>query len=323
MPGPPAPGGQRSALVAAGADGGGTPVNGSGRDGGLDAVRLVVVTPARNESEHLPHTIASMRAQRLVPLRWVIVDDGSTDGTGERARELGGDIPWMEVVTRHDRGERRPGGGVVEAFYAGYERVAHLDWTHLVKLDADLEFGPDYFAVIVGRMLADRDLGIAGGMIENLVDGRRVLEQHPRFHVRGATKVYTRACWEAIGGLHAVKGWDTLDELQAARRGFRTVSFDDVRLVQRRFTGDGTGQWINWNKNGEAAYVCGYHPAYLVAKAVRRAFVRPWLVASVGLLVGYARAALRRRPRVDDAELRAFVREQQWRRLTGRSSLWR
>lgn len=285
--------------------------------------RLVVVTPARDEADNIPHTIASMRAQTLVPLRWVIVDDGSSDGTGELARRLTVDCSWIDVVERRDRGSRRPGGGVVEAFYAGFRTVKDTDWTHLLKLDADLEFGPDYLARVVARMLADPTLGIAGGMIENLIDGRRVLEQHPRFHVRGATKIYSRACWEAIGGLHAVKGWDTLDELQAARRGFRTESFADIRLVQRRFTGDGTGQWINWKKNGEAAYVCGYHPAYLVAKAVRRAFVRPWVVASVGLVVGYVRAAVRRRPRVDDPELLAFVRDQQWRRLTGRDSLWR
>ncbi len=296
---------------------------GAATTGPTGDVRCVVVTPARDEADNIAHTIASMRAQTLTPVRWVIVDDGSSDGTGELARALTADCDWIEVVERHDRGSRRPGGGVVEAFCAGFARVSDLDWTHVVKLDADLEFGPDYFDRILGRMLEDPELGIAGGMIENLIDGRRVLEEHPRFHVRGATKFYSRACWEAIGGLHAVKGWDTLDELQAARRGFRTESFEDVRLVQRRFTGDGTGQWVNWKKNGEAAWVCGYHPAYLAAKAVRRAFVRPWLVASAGLLVGYLRAAARRRPRVDDPELLAFVREQQWRRLTGRSSLWR
>lgn len=283
----------------------------------------VVVSPARDEAELLPFTLKSMAAQTWRPAKWVIVNDGSSDGTGEIARAFAAEHDWIEVIDRTDRGSRRPGGGVVEAFYEGFAHVADIDWGYVVKLDSDLELPPDYFERCLRRMEAEPGLGIAGGMIENDINGRLVLEEHPEFHVRGATKIYRRACWDAIGGVHAVKGWDTLDELKAARCGFETRSFRDIVLVQRRFTGDGQGQWPNWKKNGEAAYVCGYHPLFVLAKAVRRCFVRPWVVAGAGLLVGYFRAVITRRERVDDPELLAFVREQQWRRLTGRSSHWR
>lgn len=283
----------------------------------------VVVSPARDEADYISYTLESMAAQTWRPARWVIVNDGSSDGTGDLAREFAQQHDWIEVIDRRDRGSRRPGGGVVEAFLEGFAEVDDIAWEFVVKLDSDLDLPPDYFERCLRRMLDDPELGIAGGMIENDLDGRLVLEETPQFHVRGATKIYRRSCWDAIDGVLAVKGWDTLDELKATRAGFTTRSFRDIVLVQRRFTGDGQGQWPNWRKNGEAAYVCGYHPAFVVAKAARRCFVRPWVIAGIGLFVGYAQAVLSRREKIDDPELLAFVREQQWRRLTGRSSVWR
>ncbi|MEZ5245291.1 MAG: glycosyltransferase family A protein [Acidimicrobiales bacterium] len=283
----------------------------------------VVVSPARDEAEYLPYTMRSMVAQTWRPAKWVIVNDGSTDGTGEIAREFAADHDWIEVIDRRDRGSRRPGGGVVEAFSEGFALMDGIDWEFAVKLDSDLDLPEDYFERCLQRMIDEPELGIAGGMIENDIDGKLVLEEHPMFHVRGATKIYRRSCWDAIGGIHAVKGWDTLDELKAALNGYTTRSFRDIILIQRRFTGDGQGQWPNWQKNGEAAYVCGYHPAFVLAKAVRRCFIRPWVIAGAGLVVGYCKAVINRRERVDDPELLAYVREQQWRRLTGRSSAWR
>ncbi len=283
----------------------------------------VVVSPARDEEDYLPYTLGSMAEQTWRPARWVIVNDGSSDATGELARKFAEAHDWIEVIDRVDRGSRRPGGGVVEAFQEGFARMGDIEWDFVVKLDSDLDLPSDYFERCLRVMLAEPQLGIAGGMIDNDINGKLVREEHPEFHVRGATKIYRRECWDAIDGIHAVKGWDTLDELKATLSGYTTRSFRDIVMIQRRFTGDGQGQWPNWKKNGEAAYVCGYHPAFVLAKAVRRCFIRPWLVAGAGLLTGYFKAAIGRRERVDDEELLAFVRVQQWRRLTGRSSAWR
>ena len=290
---------------------------------GLENFAYVVVTPVRDEEKFLGRTIASMRAQTIPPRAWVIVDDGSKDRTGEIAEAAAREVAWIQVVRRSDRGFRAAGGGVVDAFYAGFERLAGMEWDFLVKLDGDLDFESDYFERCLAHFAQRPDLGIGGGVIYSRIGGLLREEEHPAFHVRGATKIYRRACWDQIGGLLRVPGWDTLDEVKANQLGWRTASFPDVRIVQQRFTGDGGGQWQTWVKNGRAAYICGYHPLFVLARAARRLLGKPYLSASAGLLYGYLTARRSGAQRVADAGLIRYLREQQIRRLSGRSTIWR
>lgn len=284
--------------------------------------RYAVVSPARDEEAFLADTIECMVAQSAPPAEWVIIDDGSRDRTGEIAEEYARKHDWIRVVHREDRGFRQAGGGVIDAFYAGFDRLSIRDWDFVVKLDADLVFAGDYFARCLAEFAARPRLGIGGGVIYNEIDGRLELEKHPAFHVRGATKIYRRACWQEIGGLHRVAGWDTLDEVKANQLGWETRSFADVPLRQKRFTGDAAGQWSNWVKNGRASYISGYHPLFLLAKAAARLPRRPRLTASAGLVVGFFGALAARTPQIDDPELIRYLRRQQLRRLVGRSSVW-
>lgn len=283
----------------------------------------VVVTPARDEARFIERTVQCMAAQTHRPTQWVVVNDGSSDETGAILDRWAKELPWLRVVHREDRGFRAAGSGVMEAFYAGYEVLDVADWRFLVKFDGDLSFEADYFQRCLEEFERDPRLGVGGGVIYNRIDGELVLEHHPRFHVRGATKIYRRELWEQMGGLIRQPGWDTLDEVKANQLGWTTRSFDEPHLVQERFTGDAAGQWRNWVKNGRASYITGYHPLFLVAKACARAARRPYLKATFGLLVGFFGAALRRVPRIDDRELIRFLQRQQLRRLMGRESVWR
>ena len=168
----------------------------------------VVITPARNEAAHIGDTIASMVSQTLPPRRWIIVDDGSSDQTGSIIDAAARQHAWILSIHRKDRGFRHQGGGVVEAFYEGYQLVLTEPWEFLVKLDADLSFGPGYFKDCLDQFARDDKLGIGGGTICQALGDRLVCEcpGAPRFHVRGATKIYRRACWDAIGGLVTPQG---------------------------------------------------------------------------------------------------------------------
>jgi poly-beta-1,6-N-acetyl-D-glucosamine synthase len=289
---------------------------------GFGQPSYVVVTPCRDEEEHLEGTIVSMVAQTVRPTQWIIVNDGSTDGTGEILERYASLHPWIVVVERVDRGHRLNGSGVMHAVHDGLSRIDIESWDFLVKLDADLVFEPAYFEECLARFGADSSLGIGGGVVASEVDGRLIDEKHPKFHVRGATKIYRRACWAEIGGLHVVKGWDTLDELKANMEGWSTRSFEDLVVVQKRYTGAAQGQLSNWRKNGEGCWIAGYHPLFLIVRAFVRGFRRPLVIPTVGLISGYFGAALRRTPRISDRELIRYVRRQQIRKLTGRSSAW-
>jgi glycosyltransferase involved in cell wall biosynthesis len=283
----------------------------------------VIVTPAKDEGEYLEQTLRSVISQTLRPQKWVIVDDGSKDKTGTLIEEASKKHPWIVAVHRRDTGIRKPGGPHIEAFYAGYALVSNDPWEYLVKMDADLDFESDYFETCLRHFHSDEKLGLAGGAICYSSGGELVEESpsDPIFHVRGATKIYRRACWEGIGGIIKAPGWDTADELKANMLGWKTRTFKDLKLNHLRHHGASYGKWRNWVKNGLANYINGYHPLFMMAKCAKRAVSSRSAVMTVGLGYGFLSGYVKRVPRIEPEVIR-YVRREQIRCLSFRRSLW-
>jgi hypothetical protein len=194
----------------------------------------------------------------------------------------------------------------------------------LVKLDGDLSFDLDYFENCFARFEQDDKLGIAGGTICSNAGGiiEAEAKDDPRFHVRGATKIYRFACWRDIGGLVKAPGWDTLDEVKANMLGWTTSTLSGINAVHHRPTGAAYGAWNDRVKGGMANYISGYHPLFMLLKCVKRMVEKPYLVGGFGLLYGFAKGYLNKIPQVEDRALIQYFREQQINRLLGRKSLW-
>jgi poly-beta-1,6-N-acetyl-D-glucosamine synthase len=286
-------------------------------------MRYVIITPVRDEEKRIGATIESVRHQSLLPAEWVIVDDGSTDRTGEIIDRYAAQYSWIRVIHRENRGFRKSGGGVMEAFYEGYNALDSSDWDFIVKLDGDLTFDCDYFDKCFEYFRRDPELGIGGGEIYHDFCGTLKVEANPRFHVRGATKIYRRACWKAIGGLWPAPGWDTIDEVKANMLGWKTYAFTDLRLLHHRFTGSEEGLLRDRVKHGVACYVSGYHPVYVLASSVLRVTQKPYVVGSAAILYGFLRGYLNQSPRVEDRSYIGYIRGQQLRRLCGMQTIWR
>jgi glycosyltransferase involved in cell wall biosynthesis len=284
--------------------------------------KYAIVTPVRDEAFYIRETIKSVAAQTVTPTKWVIVDDGSTDGTGEIIDEFAKSFDWALAVHRENRGFRSAGGGVVEAFYEGYNCVYDGDWDFIVKLDGDLLFEADYFERCLIKFLQNTELGIGGGEIYNRVGGRLLKEKNPQFHVRGATKIYRRACWDGIDGLIRAPGWDTLDEVKANMLGWKTCTFADIHVVQLKSTGSADGSWKNWVKNGRGSYISCYHPLFMAAKCVRHIFAKPYLLGAAALFWGFFSCYFSRVEQISDENLKRYIRQQQLRKLMLRRSIW-
>jgi glycosyltransferase involved in cell wall biosynthesis len=253
----------------------------------------------------------------------MIVNDGSIDGTGAIADSYARQHHWISVCHRDDRGFRKSGGGVVDAFNDGYDNLRTRDWDFIVKLDGDLSFAREYFHSCFRAFDEDETLGIAGGMIYNVINGKAYPEVCPAFHVRGATKIYRRACWNAIGGFWPAPGWDTMDEVKAQRLGWATRTLPYLRVFHHRPTGKNDGMWGAGFKNGRANYICGYHPLFMLLKCIRHLPKRPYLIESLALSSGFISGYLKRIPRVDDTATIKYLRRQQLIRLVRGATIWR
>jgi len=290
---------------------------------GQGACKYVIVSPVRDEEKYLEHTIRSVVDQTVLPTEWIIVNDGSRDRTGKIIDEFAAKYPWIKAVHRNDRGTRVPGTGVMEAFYDGFHSLKSADWDFIIKLDGDVGLEPDYFQRCFERFSEDPKLGICGGMMYTPEKGGLKLEPNPAFHVRGPIKLYRRGCWSAIGGLMKAPGWDTVDEVQANRLGWRTRSFPDIKVIHYRPTGAEQGPWRDGVKMGRAAYISGYHPLFMAAKCVKRIFQKPYFIVATAHGYGFVSAYFKRIPQVQDPELIRYIRRQQIRRLFFLDSIWK
>lgn len=284
----------------------------------------VIITPVRDEVNYVEYTVRSVVEQTITPSEWIIVDDGSTDGTDRLLDKITKDFPWIKVIHRIDRGFRAAGGGVVQAFYEGYQQISYSNWRYLVKLDGDLSFSKEYFERCFMVFDDNPKLGISGGTVCKIEDGKTLVDSvgDPLFHVRGATKIYQRECWEKIHPLIQAPGWDTIDEIKANCYGWQTKTLAELPIVQHKPTGGADGDWRNWYKNGVANYVTGYHPLFMLAKCLKRALKKPFLVEGMALFLGFCSGYLKKIPQVPDKVAIDYLRQQQMKRLLFKPSIY-
>ena len=276
-----------------------------------------MISPCRDEARTLPKTIASMRAQTRPPELWVVVDDGSTDATPQILAEAARELPWLRVVTRADRGFRKLGGGVIDAFYEGW-RAAPGDWDFVAKMDVDLEFSPRYLARLLEEFARDPKLAAASGKVFRPEGDRLVPEFMIDEMVAGQFKFYRRAVLEEIGGFVRGLMWDGIDFHRARMAGYRTASIDDPELNLRHLRLMGSSDRsvyrgrLRW---GEGQFFMGSWFPYVLASGAFRMREKPYGIGGLLIPIGYLLAALRGSPRYEDAAFRGELRRWQRERL--------
>jgi poly-beta-1,6-N-acetyl-D-glucosamine synthase len=266
------------------------------------------ITPVRDEEENLTRLALCMTRQTVRPTAWVIVENGSADGTSELAERLAAEYEWVSVARTDPADKARPGAPIVRAFKSGLATLDALPDV-VVKLDADVSMDDDYFEKVLGAFRSDARLGIAGGACLELEDGRWQETYVTGGHVRGASRCYRRECLEAVSPLEERVGWDGIDELKAATLGWRTQLLRDVPFRHHRRVGERDGgSTTRWRRQGKGSYYMGYRFSYLLMRSFHHALRDP---AALAMISGYLVAGLRREPRVEDAAVRTYLRDQQ------------
>jgi biofilm PGA synthesis N-glycosyltransferase PgaC len=184
-------------------------------------------------------------------------------------------------------------------------------YSHVMKLDGDIELQPGYLRMLMERFAADPSLGLAGGVLdEPIADGGTRRIRISRVHVHGALKCYTRACFEAIGGIQERLAWDTIDETYARMRGFGVWSFPDLVSLHLRPIGSADGVLRGHARHGECAYISHFTPLWVTLRSIKIMLRRPFVISGLAFFYGYTRAALARENRVTDSDYRRFTRRE-------------
>jgi glycosyltransferase involved in cell wall biosynthesis len=280
-----------------------------------------LVTPARNEARYLEATIRSVIAQTLKPQRWVIVSDGSTDGTDDIVARYAQAHPWILPIRLDDHRDRSF-AAKAGAFNAGYAQLKGLDYDVVGNLDADITFEPRYYEFLVGRFRDLPDLGVAGTpYVEDESRPHEHSYAHKRAdlsHVSGACQMFRRACFEQVGGYTPIRGGgiDWVAVTTARMKGWRTQTFLDKVCTHHRRMGTAHGGPLSARfRHGQEDYYLGNHPAWQTVRAAFQMRNRPIVLGGAMVYAGYLYAMLSRAKRPISDELVAFHRREQLTRL--------
>jgi poly-beta-1,6-N-acetyl-D-glucosamine synthase len=286
--------------------------------------RYCLITPCRDEASYAARTLAAIARQTALPALWVIVDDGSRDETPRILAEHAARLPFIRVLRRPDRGDRKLGGGVIDAFYTGYDTIDPAGFDYVCKLDLDLDLPPRYFELLLARMEADPRIGTCSGKPYFFAGGPPDAIRFPLSDLSALTseklgddnsvgmiKLYRTSCFRQIGGFVREVMWDGIDGHRCRQLGWKAVSWDDpaLRFVHLRPMGTSHRSWWTGRvRHGFGQYFMGTDPLFMLAAAAFRMTRPPRVIGGLAMLRGYFGSMLRGVPRYGDDTFRAFLR---------------
>jgi poly-beta-1,6-N-acetyl-D-glucosamine synthase len=275
--------------------------------------KYIIITPVRDEIDTIAIVLKSVIDQTIKPVQWLIIDDGSTDGTREVLSEYGHRFDWIRVILRPFRSERMVGENIVHILNEGLEAAKSISWDFWSKLDADVSIREDHYEKLLDTFESDPKLGIASGLCFIPEGNEFRLEWTPSHQPLGKSRLYRRECWEEIGSLAPRRHWDVIDIYSAQYHGWITRSFPEITVIHYRPTDAAQKNPLGRRYDaGFHYYTMGYHPIYLLARSIRAMWdSTPYLVSGIAIYTGYLAALITRQPFYDES-LKTYIRARQW-----------
>jgi biofilm PGA synthesis N-glycosyltransferase PgaC len=277
----------------------------------------VLITPARNEAKLIEHTLKSVVSQTVKPIKWVIVNDGSSDGTDEIVKKYAEAHSWIEIVHMPERQERNFAGKAL-AVRTGQARLGELQYDIIGNLDADVSFEPDYFAFLMDRFAENPKLGVGGTAFQEEGKSNYNYEFVGTEHVSGMCQMFRRECFETIGGYPTIKsgGIDLIAVLSARAKGWETRTFLDKSFMHHRSQGGALHNGLRERLHvGRKDYLIGNHPLWEIFRSVYQMTRKPYFIGGILVLAAYFWNAIRGAERSIPKDLMAIRRREQLERL--------
>ena len=277
-------------------------------------MKYYVITPAKNEERFISFMLESMVHQTLKPIKWIIVDDGSTDKTKEIIEGYRKKHEWIEMVSIDNKQEQKLyGSKVIRAFNVGYNLIKDKEYDFIAKFDADLSLQPDYFQQIANAFTQNNKLGICSGyIVERESDTAKAYSY--RTYVPGAVKSIQTRCFKEIGGFVEANGWDGLDQLKAMYLGWEVAHIPITIIHHRPITTEYRSLSFFYN-NGIAHYRLGNNFFLAVIRFILNIREKPYFLASINYFKGYLKAAISNEPKLVDEKLAKFIRAHHYKKI--------
>jgi len=278
----------------------------------------VIITPARNEEAYIEKTFQSVISQTILPKKWVIVSDGSTDRTDEIVKLYESNYDFIQLLHR-EPDTSRSFASKVYAIRAGIKQLNGIEYDFIGNLDADVSFEPDYYESVFVKFQENPKLGIAGGELFDNCGGKYIRQlKSTSWSVGGPVQMFRRKCYEDIGGYIPIKLGceDAIAEIMARMHGWEVKSFPDIRVMHHRRTGTEKGNILSARfRGGVMDYSLGYSPLFEVARCFLRIIEKPYVIGSLFRICGYCWAFLRRDKQILPDEIVKFFHKEQLDRL--------
>lgn len=283
----------------------------------MSKVKYVLITSAHNEAGLIENTIKSVLNQQIKPIEWIIIDDGSKDNTSEIVRKFSVSNSFIKLFNKK-ADPQRDFSSKVNAIKLAVSNITNSDYNYLGILDADITFDSSYYASVLDKFEKQENLGIVGGIIYDIVNGKTIpLYLHPNV-TRGAVQFFKRECFEEIGGLLPLKygGEDSAACYLARSKGWEVKNFKDLVGFHHRLAGTADrGIFKARLREGFVEYHLGYHPLFEFAKGISRFKEQPFITGSIVRILGFWWANVKRERRLISNELISFIRQEQIKRL--------
>ena len=276
--------------------------------------KCVIITPTRNEEDCIRVTLKCMKEQTMLPYKWIIVNDGSTDNTEMLIKEQMKSLSFIEYLSLPDRGYRKPGQGVVETFYEGFNNLKDEQYQIIAKFDADLKFPPNTIEEIIAAFRNDPKLGITGGTRYERQNYKEPFKKVlvPKGFVGGPFKFYRKKCFEEIGGLIRRAGWDGVDTIRANMRGWKSGEIESLKISHLKPTGMAKGEGLKKAclKYGDVSYYMGGYVGYFILRVIGRSLEARNPKVGYYMIRGYLWSMSNNKGR-ESKEFRLFLKRKQ------------
>ncbi|MCQ6962392.1 glycosyltransferase [Methanolobus chelungpuianus] len=251
----------------------------------------ILVTPAKNEEEILDKCIESVASQIKLPSLWVIVDDGSDDGTPEIIQKASSRYQWIKSV-RLGPSKRDLGAHYsyvcIEGFKAATDICSreNIDYRFIALQDADIVLPTNYYEYLIEKLVQYPSFGILSGSTTCLVNDKFICPDQSEKLPSGAARVWRKECFEETGGYIPAFAPDSVSNIKAKLKGWSIRRCSEISFVQLRETASAKGLWNGWASIGKRNYYLGFPLYFAFMKALKHS-VRPPFYLGAAYLSGY------------------------------------